>query len=49
MRVVIRNGKVNGRPIIRAWESFTGWLYQHLDSADAGEQAEQADAGESNG
>ena len=27
MEVVVRDGKVNGKPIIRAWESFTGWYW----------------------
>ena len=25
--VIITDGKVNGRPIIKAWESFTGWYW----------------------
>lgn len=25
--VTVANGKINGRPIIRAWESFTGWYW----------------------
>ena len=25
--VVIGDGTVNGKPIIRAWESFTGWYW----------------------
>ena len=25
--VTIANGKVNGRPIIKAWESFSGWYW----------------------
>lgn len=27
MQAVIKNGKVNGKPIIRAWESFSGWYW----------------------
>jgi hypothetical protein len=25
--VTVANGKVDGRPILRAWESFTGWYW----------------------
>lgn len=25
--VTIADGKINGRPIVRAWESFTGWYW----------------------
>jgi hypothetical protein len=31
---VIRNGKVNGKPIIRAWESFTGWYWLAVEKAE---------------
>ena len=27
MKVVIKDGKVEGKPILRAWESFTGWYW----------------------
>lgn len=32
--VIIRDGKVAGRPIVRAWESFTGWYW--LATEDTG-------------
>jgi len=25
--VIIADGKINGRPIIKAWESFSGWYW----------------------
>ena len=36
MKVVIRDGKVNGKPIIRAWESFTGWYWFGLEEVEPG-------------
>jgi hypothetical protein len=27
VKVVVRDGKVNGKKIIKAWESITGWLW----------------------
>lgn len=31
--VIIRDGKVNGRPIIKAWESFSGWYWFATEKA----------------
>ena len=25
--VIIRGGKINGKPILKAWESFSGWYW----------------------
>ena len=36
MKVVIREGKVNGKPIIRAWESFSGWYWFGLEEVRPG-------------
>ena len=33
--VVVEDGKVNGKPIIRAWESFSGWYW--LATEDTGD------------
>lgn len=27
LEATVENGKLNGKPIIRAWESFTGWYW----------------------
>ena len=35
MHAVIKDGKVDGKPIIRAWESFTGWYWfatEHVEN-----------------
>lgn len=36
MKVVIKNGKVNGKPIIRAWESFSDWYWFGLEEVSPG-------------
>ncbi|MCD6385485.1 hypothetical protein J7M23_06865 [Candidatus Sumerlaeota bacterium] len=34
MKVVIRDGKVNGKKIIRAWESLHGWFWLATEKAE---------------
>jgi hypothetical protein len=34
--VIIRGGKINGRPILKAWESYSGWYW--FATEKAGEQ-----------
>jgi hypothetical protein len=34
LQTVIKNGMVNGRPIIRAWESFTGWYWFAVENVE---------------
>ena len=36
MRVCVRDGKVNGRPIVRAWESLNGWLWLAVERISRG-------------
>ena len=36
MKVVIKDGKVNGKSIIRVWESFTGWYWFGLEEVEPG-------------
>ena len=31
--IQVRNGKIGDKPIIRAWESFTGWLWLATEKA----------------
>ncbi len=34
--VIVSDGKVNGRPIIRAWESFGGWYWLAVEEVEPG-------------
>jgi hypothetical protein len=34
--VIIVNGKINGRPILRAWESFSGWYWFAVEEVEPG-------------
>jgi len=34
--VIIANGKINGRPIIKAWESFSGWYWFAVEEVEPG-------------
>lgn len=36
MNVKIENGKVNGRPILKAWESFHGWYWFGVEEVEPG-------------
>jgi len=33
-RVVVRGGKINGRPILKAWESYTGWYWFAVEKVE---------------
>lgn len=33
MNALISQGKINGKPIIRAWESFSGWYWLATEKA----------------
>ena len=35
-RVIVADGKINGKPIIRAWESFSGWYWFAVEEAEPG-------------
>lgn len=34
MKVIIKNGKINGKPIIKAWESLHGWYWFATEKAE---------------
>lgn len=34
--VIISDGKVNGKPIIKAWESFSGWYWFGVEEVEPG-------------
>lgn len=34
--VIISDGKVNGKPIIKAWESFSGWYWFAVEEVEPG-------------
>jgi len=34
LKTVIKNGKVNGKLILRAWESLTGWYWFALERVE---------------
>jgi len=36
MKVVIKDSKINGKPIIKAWESFTGWYWFAVEEIEQG-------------
>ena len=33
-RVIVRGGKINGRPILKAWESYTGWYWFAVEKVE---------------
>ena len=33
-RVVVGGGKINGRPILKAWESYTGWYWFAVEKVE---------------
>ena len=33
MKTLISQGKIDGKPIIKAWESFTGWYWLATEKA----------------
>lgn len=33
MKITIQQGKIGGKPIIKAWESFTGWYWLAVEKS----------------
>jgi hypothetical protein len=36
MKVIVKDGKINGKPIIKAWESITGWYWFAIEEVEPG-------------